>query len=85
MATTNLGRVTFVPQGNWTAGTYKYLDVVRNGAATYYCKTPTTTQEPSLIASDWGLLAQDASGVDAQTLQTTGASVNVGSATPPTT
>lgn len=60
MPTTNLGRIGYVNKGNWTAGTYKRLDVVRHAGAAWGCKAATTTtQEPSPSATDWMLLVQD--------------------------
>ena len=63
MPTTNLGRIGYVNKGNWTAGTYKRLDVVRHAGATWSCRAATTTtQEPSPSATDWMLLVQDGTG-----------------------
>lgn len=63
MPTTNLGRIGYVNKGNWTAGTYKRLDVVRHAGAAWGCKAATTTtQEPSPSATDWMLLVQDGTG-----------------------
>lgn len=60
MPTLNLGRVGVVPRGNWVAGTYKKLDVVRHNGAAWQCKAAlTTTQEPSDVASDWMKLVED--------------------------
>lgn len=60
MPTLNLGRVGVVPKGNWVAGTYKKLDVVRHNGAAWQCKAvSTTTQEPSDVASDWMKLVED--------------------------
>ena len=62
MATTNLGRIGFVPKGDWVAGTYKYLDVVRYNAKAYACKVNSTTSEPT-TASDWMVLNEDTNGL----------------------
>ena len=60
MPTLNLGRVGSVPKGNWVAGTYKKLDIVRHNGAAWQCKAAsTTTQEPSDTASDWMKLVED--------------------------
>jgi hypothetical protein len=58
MAVTNLGRIGFVPQGNWSAGTYKNLDVVRYNSASYICKVATTTALPS-VSTDWMMITSD--------------------------
>lgn len=58
MATTNLGRIGFVAKGNWAAGTYKYLDMVRYSGAAYVCKVASTTLNPS-NNSAWDLVVQD--------------------------
>lgn len=66
MPTLNLGRVGSVPKGNWTAGTYKKLDIVRHNGAAWQCKAATTTtQEPSDVASDWMKLVEDGAALDA--------------------
>jgi len=57
MTTANLGRIGFVPQGNWAAGSYKKLDIVRYNGATYVCTTATTL-DPS-NSSAWQLIASD--------------------------
>jgi hypothetical protein len=85
MATTNLGRIAFVPQGDWIAGTYKYLDVVRYGHNSYFCALTSGTSATPGTNSDWQILAQDATGLEASSLQTTGESVTVNAASPPTT
>lgn len=60
MPTTNLGRIGYVNKGNWVAGTYKRLDVVRHNGAAWSCRAATTTtQEPSPSATDWMLFVQD--------------------------
>ena len=60
MPTLNLGRVGSVPKGDWVAGTYKKLDIVRHNGAAWQCKAAsTTTQEPSDVASDWMKLVED--------------------------
>lgn len=60
MPTLNLGRVGSVPKGDWVAGTYKKLDIVRYNGAAWQCKAAsTTTQEPSDVASDWMKLVED--------------------------
>ena len=70
MPTLNLGRIGSVPKGNWVAGTYKKLDIVRHNGAAWQCKAATTTtQEPSDVASDWMLLTRD-SGVALENLGT---------------
>jgi len=53
MPTTNLGRIGFVPKGAWSSGTYKYLDTVFHNSASWICIATTTTQEPTLSATDW--------------------------------
>lgn len=59
MTTTNLGRIGFVLKGTYVSGnTYKRLDVVRYGNATYTCNVSTTTQIPG-IGADWQLVALD--------------------------
>ena len=58
MTTTNLGRVGFVLQGNWSAGTYKRLDVVRYSSASWGCQTATTTGTPG-VSADWVKLTED--------------------------
>ena len=63
MPTTNLGRIGYVNKGNWVAGTYKRLDVVRHNGAAWSCRAATTTtQEPSSTATDWMILVQDGTG-----------------------
>lgn len=60
MPTTNLGRIGYVNKGDWAAGTYKRLDVVRHNGAAWSCRAATTTtQEPSPTATDWMLFVQD--------------------------
>ena len=49
MPVSNLGRIGFVTKGDWSAGTYKYLDVVRYNQSTWICAVPTT-----LRTSHWG-------------------------------
>ena len=46
MPVSNLGRIGFVTKGDWSAGIYKYLDVVKHVAATWICAVPTTSEEP---------------------------------------
>lgn len=63
MATTNLGRIALIPKGNWSAGTYKFLDIVRhqyltNKPGAYICAAVTTTQEPG-AGVDWYLAVED--------------------------
>jgi hypothetical protein len=59
MTITNLGRIGFVIQGTFVQGTtYKRLDVVRYGNATYTCNVTTTTQTPG-VGTDWQLYALD--------------------------
>jgi hypothetical protein len=60
MPTTNLGRIGFVLQGDWSAGTHKFLDVVSHNNAVWGCAQATTTDEPA-PGSDWIKLV-DASG-----------------------
>jgi hypothetical protein len=57
MTTTNLGRIAIVPQGNWVAGTYKYLDLVRYQGSVYIAKV-TTTAVPTDTAA-WSLVVSD--------------------------
>lgn len=52
MPVSNLGRIGFVPKGDWVAGTYKYLDVVKHNQGTWICAVPTTTQAP-VAGGDW--------------------------------
>jgi len=52
MATTNLGRIGFVLQGAWAAGTYKHLDVVQHASSAWGCVVLTTTEEPG-VGTDW--------------------------------
>lgn len=60
MPTLNLGRIAIVPKGDWVAGAYKKLDIVRHNGAAWQCKAAsTTTQEPSDVASDWMKLVED--------------------------
>ena len=59
MATDNLGRVGMVAQGDWSAGTYKYLDVVYHLVGSFMCSALTTTEEPSVGATDWQIVALD--------------------------
>ena len=58
MATTNLGRIGFVAKGDYAAGTYKYLDLVRYSGAAYVCKIASTTALPT-DTSAWDLILQD--------------------------
>lgn len=60
MATTNLGRIGFVPKGTWLAGTYKRLDVVLYSDVSYVCSVLTTTAVPG-TNDDWQPLG-DSSG-----------------------
>jgi hypothetical protein len=64
MPTTILGRVAIVPKGDWVAGSYKYLDVVRYLGASYMCKVTTTTQIPTTTL-DWQVVANDGGVVGA--------------------
>lgn len=58
MATTNLGRIALVPKGDWVSGaTYKKLDVVRFGTASFICLNLTTVDPTN--TTDWQLLASD--------------------------
>ena len=52
MPVSNLGRIGFVTKGDWSAGEYKYLDVVKHVAATWICAVPTTSEEPG-TGTDW--------------------------------
>ena len=52
MPVSNLGRIGFVTKGDWVAGTYKYLDVVKHNQGTWICAVPTTTQTPG-AGADW--------------------------------
>ncbi len=85
MATTNLGRIGFVVKDTWSAGTYKNLDVVRYGNSSYACNNVAGTTGVPSVSADWTVIASDglSIGSDAATLQTTGASVNVGASAPP--
>jgi len=60
MATTNLGRIGFVLKGDWSAGTYKNLDIVFHTGATWGCQVLTTTEEPG-VGSDWVKLLEESS------------------------
>lgn len=57
MTTVNLGRIGFVPKGNWVTGSYKKLDVVRFNNASYVCTTPTSTDPTD--ATSWQVIASD--------------------------
>jgi hypothetical protein len=57
MTTSNLGRIAIVSKGNWTAGTYKALDLVRYNGASYIAKS-TTTATPT-NTTYWNLVNQD--------------------------
>lgn len=57
MATLNLGKIGIVNKGDWVAGTYKNLELVKIGGITYICNVVNTTQEPP--HSDWGVFVQD--------------------------
>lgn len=87
MATTNLGRIGFVVKGTWSAGTYKNLDVVRYGTNSYACNNVSGTTGVPGVSPDWTVIASDglSVGSDAQSLKTSGASVFVNAASPPTT
>ena len=52
MPVSNLGRIGFVTRGDWSAGSYKYLDVVKYKQSTWICAVPTTAEEPS-TGADW--------------------------------
>jgi hypothetical protein len=58
MATTNLGRIAIVPKGDWAAGTYKYLDLVRYSGSSYIVKIATTTALPTDTTA-WAVVASD--------------------------
>lgn len=57
MTQVNLGRIVIIPQGTWTAGTYKALDLVRYNGASYIAKA-TTTATPT-NTTYWDLVVQD--------------------------
>lgn len=57
MTTSNLGRISIVPKGNWAAGTYKALDLVRYNGSSYLAKG-TTTALPT-DTSAWALVVSD--------------------------
>ena len=59
MATVNLGRIGFVPKGDWVAGEYKRLDIVRHNGAIWTPVIATTTDEPEQASTDWMLLVED--------------------------
>ena len=73
MTQVNLGRIVIIPQGTWTAGTYKALDLVRYNGKSYIAKT-TTTATPT-NTTYWDLIVQD--GADGAT-GATGATGNTG-------
>ena len=57
MTTSNLGRIAVVSQGDWVAGTYKALDIVRYNGAAYIAKVGTSTVPTN--TSYWSLLVND--------------------------
>jgi hypothetical protein len=61
MTTTNLGRIAIVPQGDWAAGSYKNLDVVRYQGSAYMAKG-TTTAVPTDTAYWIKLVSDGATG-----------------------
>ena len=71
MAETNLGRIGFVPQGDWAAGTYKRLDLVRHETRSYVCNVETTEEEPG-EGTDWMLVTDDGAATDDHATETGG-------------
>lgn len=57
MTISNLGRITIVPKGNWVAGNYKPLDLVRYNNMSYLAKV--TTSALPTNATDWTLIVSD--------------------------
>ena len=57
MTTSNLGRIAVVSKGDWVAGTYKALDIVRYNGAAYIAKVGTSTVPTN--TSYWSLLVND--------------------------
>jgi hypothetical protein len=56
----NLGRIGLKPQGDWVAGTYRFLDVVSHDNIAWVCGIATTTEEPG-AGTDWDTLVE---GID---------------------
>ena len=71
MAETNLGRIGFVPQGDWAEGTYKRLDLVRHETRSYVCNVETTEEEPG-EGTDWMLVTDDGAATDDHATETGG-------------
>lgn len=44
-------------QGSWSAGTYNQSDAVEHNGSSWIVNTTSTTEEPSITATDWDLLA----------------------------
>ena len=57
MATINLGKIGIVNKGAYAAGTYKYLEVVKNLGVVYICNVASTTEAPP--HADWFELVRD--------------------------
>jgi hypothetical protein len=45
-------------EGAWSAGTYLLDNIVTNEGAVYICTVASTTEEPSVLASDWDILME---------------------------
>lgn len=63
MATTNLGRITVVPKGAYSAGTYKRLDVVSYNNGSYMSMVGANTALPS-DDTKWMLMSAPGGGGD---------------------
>lgn len=61
---TLIGRVGLVPQGVWSAGNYKLLDVVSYQGKSYVCRANTSTTPSE--GANWMVLASD--GVGGETI-----------------
>ena len=59
ITTSNLGKVTITPKGEWVTGTYARLDLVTLGGASYLSKEDNNTQIPSTLATKWQVIAQN--------------------------
>jgi hypothetical protein len=57
MATLNLGKIGIVNKGDYSAGTYKKLEIVKLNGVVYICDVESTTNAPP--HSDWYALVSD--------------------------
>jgi hypothetical protein len=57
MATLNLGKIGIVNKGDYVAGTYKKLEIVKLNGVVYICDVESTTNAPP--HSDWYALVSD--------------------------